>query len=65
MLPAGAALLCAGGRGSYGHDDVVAFSCEGPGVRPSCGARMVKTAAWLCDAVIPEVRVRQWVLSLP
>jgi hypothetical protein len=23
------------------------------------------TAAWLCDAVIPEVPVRQWVLSLP
>ena len=26
---------------------------------------MVDTAAWLCDAVIPEVPVRQWVLSLP
>jgi hypothetical protein len=28
-------------------------------------ARMVGTAAWLCDAVIPEVPVRQQVLSLP
>jgi hypothetical protein len=26
---------------------------------------MVDTAAWLCDAVMPEVPVRQWVLSLP
>jgi hypothetical protein len=49
-----------------GHDDVVAFSCKGRGLCPSCGAaRMVDTAAWLCDAVIPEVPVRQWVLSLP
>lgn len=49
-----------------GQDDVVAFSCKGRGFCPSCGAaRMVDTAAWLCDAVIPEVPVRQWVLSLP
>jgi hypothetical protein len=49
-----------------GHDDVVAFLCKGRGLCPSCGAaRMVDTAAWLCDAVIPEVPVRQWVLSLP
>lgn len=46
-----------------GHDDVVAFSCKGRGFCPSCGAaRMVDTAAWLVDAVIPEVPVRQWVL---
>jgi len=49
-----------------GADDVVAFSCKGRGMCPSCGAaRMVDTAAWLCDAVLPEVAVRQWVLSLP
>ncbi|MBL8724363.1 MAG: transposase [Planctomycetes bacterium] len=49
-----------------GHDDVVAFSCKGRGFCPSCGsARMVDTAAWLVDAVIPAVPVRQWVLSLP
>jgi hypothetical protein len=49
-----------------GQDDVVAFSCKGRGFCPSCGAaRMVDTAAWLVDAVIPEVSVRQWVLSLP
>jgi hypothetical protein len=49
-----------------GQDDVVAFSCKGRGFCPSCGAVLtVDTAAWLCDAVIPEVPVRQWVLSLP
>ena len=49
-----------------GKDEVVAFSCKGRGFCPSCGtARMVDTAAWLCDAVIPTVPVRQWVLSLP
>ena len=49
-----------------GKDDVVAFSCKGRGFCPSCStARMVDTAAWLVDAVIPAVPVRQWVLSLP
>lgn len=48
------------------QDCVVAFSCKGRGFCPSCGARrMVDTAAWLVDRVIPEVPVRQWVLSLP
>ncbi len=49
-----------------GKDDVVAFSCKGRGFCPACGtARMVDTAAWLVDRVIPAVPVRQWVLSLP
>lgn len=49
-----------------GHDDVVAVSCKGRVFCPSCGAaRMVDTAAWLCDAAIRAVQVRQWVLSLP
>jgi len=48
------------------QDEVVAFSCKGRGFCPACGAaRMVDTAAWLVDRVIPEVPVRQWVLSLP
>jgi len=49
------------------QDDVVAFSCKGRGCCPSCGARrMVDTAAYLVDHVIPAVApVRQWVLSLP
>ena len=48
------------------QDCLVAFSCKGRGFCPSCGARrMADTAAWLVDRVIPEVPVRQWVLSLP
>ncbi len=49
------------------RDEVVAFSCKGRGFCPSCGARrMVDTAAFLIDEVIPEeATVRQWVLSLP
>jgi hypothetical protein len=49
-----------------GKDDLVAFSCKRRGICPSCGARrMIDTAAWLTDHVLPEVPVRQWVLSLP
>ena len=49
------------------HDDAVAFSCKGRGFCPSCGTRrMVDTAAFLVDRVLPSVApVRQWVLSLP
>ena len=49
-----------------GKDRVVAFSCKGRGFCPSCGGRrMADTAAWLVDRVLPEVPVRQWVLTLP
>ena len=49
-----------------GHDLLVAFSCKGRGFCPSCGGRrMAETAAKLVDRVIPEVPVRQWVLSMP
>jgi len=49
-----------------GIDRVVAFSCKGRGFCPSCGGRrMADTAAHLVDRVLPEVPVRQWVLSLP
>jgi len=42
------------------------FSCKGRGFCPSCGGRrMADTAAHLVDRVLPEVPVRQWVLSLP
>ncbi|HEX5051697.1 MAG TPA: transposase zinc-binding domain-containing protein [Planctomycetota bacterium] len=49
------------------HDGVVAFSCKGRGFCPSCGTRrMVDTAAFLVDEVIPDAApVRRWVLSLP
>jgi hypothetical protein len=44
----------------------VAFSCKGRGVCPSCnGRRMAQTAAHIVDRVIPPVRVRQWVISVP
>ncbi len=49
-----------------GWDRVVAFSCRGRGFCASCGGRrMADTAAHLVDRVIPQVPVRQWVLSLP
>ncbi len=45
---------------------VVAFSCKGRGVCPSCNGRhMPQTAAHLVDHVIPPVPVRQWVISVP
>ncbi|MCI0434003.1 MAG: transposase zinc-binding domain-containing protein [Gemmatimonadetes bacterium] len=45
---------------------LVAFSCKGRGVCPSCNARrMVEVAAPLADHVLPPLPVRQWVLSLP
>ncbi len=51
---------------SCGKDELVAFSCKGRGFCPSCcGRRMADSAAHLCDEVLPQVPVRQWVLSLP
>jgi len=45
---------------------LVAFSCKGRGVCPSCNARrMVEVAAHLTDHVLPPLPVRQWVLSVP
>jgi ribosomal protein S27E len=47
-------------------EKLVAFSCKRRGFCPSCGARrMVESAALLIDEVLPEVPVRQWVLSVP
>jgi hypothetical protein len=51
---------------SCGHDRLVPFSCRRRGWCPSCGGRrMAETAAHLVDHVLPEVPVRQWVLSIP
>ena len=51
---------------SCGHGFLVAFSCKGRGVCPSCtGRRMAQTAAHLTDHVIPPVPMRQWVISVP
>jgi hypothetical protein len=52
--------------GACGLDRLVAFSCKGRGVCPSCGGRrMAARAAHLVDHVFPRVQVRQWVLSVP
>ena len=49
-----------------GHDMLIAFSCKRRGVCQSCGTRrMCNEAAHLTDRVLPNVPVRQWVLSLP
>jgi hypothetical protein len=49
-----------------GDELLVALSCKGRGFCPSCTTRrMHDTAAHLVDRVIPQVPVRQWVLSLP
>src|SRR5690606_32682936 len=49
-----------------GHELLLAFSCKRRGVCPSCNTRrMSDTAARLVDTVLPDVRLRQWVLSVP
>ncbi len=57
-----ARVYCAG----CGHDFLVAFSCKGRDICPSCAARrMVEIAAHMIDHVLPRVPFRQWVLSVP
>jgi hypothetical protein len=52
--------------GDCGSERLVALACRGRGFCPSCmGKRMVRGAAHLVDRVLPQERVRQWVLSLP
>jgi len=49
-----------------GHDFLVAFSCKGRGMCPSCtNRRMAETAAHLVEHVFPQVPVRQWVITFP
>ncbi len=49
-----------------GRDVLVSFSCKKRGACPSCAARrMCNTGAIVTDNVLPEVPVRQWVLSTP
>jgi len=48
------------------REQLVPFSCKGRGWCPSCGGRrMTERAAYLVDAVLPRVPVRQWVLTVP
>ncbi len=52
--------------GECGHDFLIAFSCKGRGVCPSCNTRRrVATAAHLADHVFPRLPVRHWVLAVP
>jgi len=52
--------------GEDGHDWLLAFSCKRRGMYPSCSTRRLpQTGAHLVDHVIPQVPVRQWVLSRP
>jgi len=49
-----------------GEHQVVAFACKARAVCPSClGRRMNEGAANLVDHVLPDVPLRQWVLTLP
>lgn len=52
--------------GACRTERLVAFSCKGRGFCPSCGGRrMAERAAHLVDHVLPDVPIRQWVLTLP
>jgi hypothetical protein len=47
-------------------EKIVAYSCKGRTICPSCtGRRTADTAKHLLEEVIPVVPVRQWVLSMP
>jgi hypothetical protein len=53
-------------REGCSRDALVAFSGKLRGSCPSCGTRrMPQTAAYLVDAIIPRVAVRQCGLSVP
>ncbi|MBP6219181.1 MAG: transposase zinc-binding domain-containing protein [Oligoflexales bacterium] len=48
------------------REHLLAFSCKKRGFCPSCGGkRMAETAAHLIDNILPCVKVRQYVLSVP
>ena len=56
-----ARVYCAG----CGHDLLIAFSCKGRDICPSCATRrMAGTAAHMVDHVLPRMPYRQWVLSV-
>ena len=66
----GCGILACGFARAYcdtcGHDFLVAFSCKGRGLCPSCTTRrMAETAAHLVEHVLPQVLVRQWVVTFP
>ena len=52
--------------GNCRHDFLVAFSCKGRDLCPSCATRrMVEVSSHMVDQVLPRVQHRQWVLSMP
>jgi hypothetical protein len=52
--------------GACGHDFLVAFSCKGRGLCPSCTSRRLAEApAHVVEHVFPQVPVRQWVVTFP
>jgi len=52
--------------GKCRKDDLIALSCKRRGFCPRCGGRrMTELAAHISDHVLPDVPVRQWVLTLP
>jgi hypothetical protein len=51
---------------SCGYSEVVALSCKKRGFCPGClGRRMAETAIHLEERVLPAVRIRHWICSLP
>ena len=51
---------------SCGDEFLIAFSCKGRGICPSCNSRnMAEVAKHLVEAVIPALPMRQWVISFP
>ena len=57
-----ARLRCSG----CGHERLLAFSCKSRGICPSCNTRrMAEVAAYVTEHVLPQLPVRQWVLSVP
>lgn len=52
--------------GGCGLERILPFSCKTRTLCPSCSSRrMLQTAAFLVDHVLPDCPVRQWVLSPP
>ena len=57
---------CVSGALRVAAKSAVGHSCKCRGACPSCAARrMCGTAAHLADHVLPNVAVRQWVLTAP
>ncbi|MDQ2995396.1 MAG: transposase zinc-binding domain-containing protein, partial [Pseudomonadota bacterium] len=62
-------ILCHGfarARCQCGADIIIAYSCKRRGVCPSCNTKhMIATSTHIVSAVLPNLPIRQWVLSVP